>query len=82
QRGGIDALYVGTDVGIYYRNNTMSEWMPFITNLPNVIVQELEIHYGSDRLRAATYGRGIWESPLAPSTAAIAHAPLNDTEDT
>lgn len=45
----------------------MSEWMPFITNLPNVIVQELEIHYGSDRLRAATYGRGIWESPWPPA---------------
>ena len=32
--------------------------------LPNVIVNELEIHYGSGKIRAATFGRGVWESDL------------------
>ena len=32
--------------------------------LPNVVVSELEIHYASEKIRAATFGRGIWESPL------------------
>lgn len=59
-----DDLYIGTDIGIYHKDNTMSEWQPFMTGLPNVEVAELEIHYGSGKIRAATYGRGIWESLL------------------
>lgn len=57
-------LYVGTDVGAYYRDNTMSAWANFSSGLPNVIVNELEIMYPVGKIRAATYGRGIWESPL------------------
>lgn len=81
QKNSADALYVGTDIGIYYRNRNMPDWEPFNAGLPNVIVQELEIHYASGKLRAATYGRGIWESPLAPVAAAISHTPLGDTEN-
>jgi len=59
-----DDLYIGTDVGIYHKDNGMSDWQPFMTGLPNVQVDELEIHYGAGKIRAATYGRGIWESVL------------------
>lgn len=57
-------LYVGTDFGVYYRNNTMTDWATFQTNLPNVIVNELEIIPSLNAIRAATYGRGVWQSPL------------------
>lgn len=59
-----DDLYIGTDVGVYYKNNTMTDWTPYMNGLPNVIVNELEIHYGSGKIRAATFGRGVWESDL------------------
>ena len=59
-----DDLYIGTDVGVYHKDNTMTDWQAFMTGLPNVIIDELEIHYGSGKIRAATFGRGIWESPL------------------
>ncbi|MEM6261118.1 MAG: T9SS type A sorting domain-containing protein [Bacteroidota bacterium] len=62
------ALYVGMDVGVYYRDNTMTDWVPFDTDLPRVEITELEIFYDGpecdDKLRAATYGRGLWESDL------------------
>ena len=66
-----DALYVGTDIGVYYRNDSMSYWMEFDDGLPNVIVYELEIQYSAMKIRAATFGRGLWESdlyanPIAP----------------
>ncbi len=64
-----DAIYIGTDVGIYYKSNSVA-WMSFMTNLPNVKVQDLEIHYSSSKIRAATYGRGLWESPLYTFVAA------------
>ncbi len=64
QNGTNDGLYVGTDVGVYYKDNTMSSWMPFSNGLPNTIINELEIHYGASKLRAATYGRGLWETSI------------------
>ncbi len=60
-----DPLYVGTDVGVYYRDNTAGSWAAYNTGLPNVSVRELEIQYTAAKLRAATYGRSIWQSDLA-----------------
>jgi len=63
------ALYAGTDLGVYYRNREMDSWVNFNNQLPNVIVNELEIFYPERKIRAATYGRGIWESELySPET--------------
>ncbi|MCF8331876.1 MAG: T9SS type A sorting domain-containing protein [Bacteroidales bacterium] len=62
-----DGLYIGTDAGVYYRDSTMSNWIVYSNGLPNVIVNELEINYNHDVIRAATYGRGLWESHLYSS---------------
>lgn len=64
EKGSNGAVYAGTDVGVYYRDATMNAWIPFNGGLPNVIVNELEIQYTTGKLRAATYGRGLWESDL------------------
>ncbi|MBI4647289.1 MAG: SprB repeat-containing protein, partial [Bacteroidia bacterium] len=42
----------------------MNSWVAFDNGLPNVIVNELEIYYSANKIRAATYGRGLWESDL------------------
>lgn len=70
-----DEVYVGTDLGVYYMDNTMGSWQPFNTNLPPVVVDELEIDYTNGKIRAATYGRGLWESPL--NTVVALDAPLS-----
>lgn len=57
-------LYVGTSLGVYYRDDTMSQWEPFDTNLPNVSVTDLEINLEDNVIVAATYGRGIWQSGI------------------
>jgi photosystem II stability/assembly factor-like uncharacterized protein len=58
-------LFVGTDLGVYVKDGTNS-WVPFNTGLPNVVVTELEILYtgGTNKLRAGTYGRGLWETNI------------------
>jgi hypothetical protein len=71
QKNANDALYLGTETGIYYRDTLSNQWISFCTNLPNVIVNELEINYNLGLIRAATFGRGIWESPLYNSGAGI-----------
>ncbi len=59
-----DGLYIGTDAGVYFRNSSMTDWILFSTGLPNVVVTELEIQYSGSKIRAATYGRGLWQSDL------------------
>jgi photosystem II stability/assembly factor-like uncharacterized protein len=64
-------VYIGTDVGVYYREASMSSWIPFFNGLPNVIVSDLEIYYPTGKLRAATYGRGVWETEVYSSPTAV-----------
>ena len=65
-----EGLYVGTDAGVYYKDSTMTAWIPFSLGLPaNARITELEIFYDNDSvsrdaIRASTYGRGLWGSDL------------------
>lgn len=67
QNNSNDIVYAGTDFGVFYTDNTLNDWVAYNTGLPNVIVDELEIQYTISKLRAATYGRGVWESDLTTS---------------
>ena len=61
-------MYVGFDVGVYYRNASLSDWQAFNTGLPNASVSQLTIQSTAGKLRAATFGRGVWQTDLAGST--------------
>jgi hypothetical protein len=54
-------LYVGMNIGVYTRNNTITSWSLITSNLPRVAVNELDIqNNGAGKIRVATYGRGVW----------------------
>lgn len=53
-------VYVGTDVGVYYTNDSLNEWVHYSKLLPNVIVSDLQVHPKDRQLYASTFGRGIW----------------------
>lgn len=57
-------IYVGSEIGIYYKPKNSTTWTLYNKNLPNVTVKDLEIQFGSNTLRAATWGRGLWENSL------------------
>ena len=59
--GDINALYVGMDAGVYFIDDNLPEWTSYMDGLPNVIVNELEMQFDNQLIRAATYGRGLWE---------------------
>jgi photosystem II stability/assembly factor-like uncharacterized protein len=59
-----DAVYVGTDVGVYYRDDDIGDWVPFMNGLPATMVFDLEINEASNVITAATYGRSFWRSEL------------------
>lgn len=64
QNNTINPLYVGTNLGVYYFDDTQTTWQAFDTNLPNVRVTDLEINYIDNNITAATFGRGVWKSAL------------------
>ncbi|MCS6990842.1 MAG: YCF48-related protein [Chitinophagales bacterium] len=64
EKNSPDRVYIGTDIGVFYRDNTTADWVFYNDGLPNVMVHELEINYTSNKLLAATYGRGLWQANL------------------
>jgi photosystem II stability/assembly factor-like uncharacterized protein len=64
-----EGLYIGNKTAIFYKDASMGDWIAYSTGLPVVDVRELEIYYdagspSNNRLKAATYGRGLWQSDL------------------
>ena len=63
-------VYIGTDNGVYYKDatNTSGNWTLYDSGLPQTAIHDMEIFYGASycesRLRAATYGRSVWETDL------------------
>jgi len=57
-------IYLGTEIGVYKKSMSENSWTLYNQDLPNMSVLELEIMYGSNTLRAATWGRGLWEFTL------------------
>ena len=64
-------LYAGTELGVYYKKGN-ADWVEYNSGLPNVKIGELEIYYDNNdfsksKLRAATFGRALWETYLEPA---------------
>ena len=64
-------LYLATDTGIYFTNYDLmnsSRWVRFeskSSTIPFVAVSDMEINKANNTLYIATYGRGLWSTPLA-----------------
>lgn len=61
---GHQTLYCGTDIGVYFKNDTMTSWELYSDGLPNVIVSDLEIDYDTEKIYCSTFGRGVWSAEL------------------
>jgi hypothetical protein len=62
--GTSGGIYVGNDLGVYYNSGTGTVWQPFYNGLPKCPVTDLLVNLPNNRIRAATFGRGVWESDL------------------
>jgi hypothetical protein len=60
-------VYLGTSLGVYYIDDTLTNWVTFDNKLPNVAVRDLEINEKDSKLIAGTYGRGIFVTDIAKS---------------
>ncbi|MGK0450106.1 MAG: photosystem II stability/assembly factor-like uncharacterized protein [Neolewinella sp.] len=57
-------VFVGTDAGVYYRDDQQSDWLEY-GDLPNTRVEDIEIQYAANLIRVGTHGRGILEAGIA-----------------
>ena len=57
-------IYLGAEIGVYTMPMGSTNWSLYNTGLPNMSVKELEVVYGTNTIRAATWGRGLWEYAL------------------
>ncbi|OSZ80999.1 hypothetical protein CAP36_07120 [Chitinophagaceae bacterium IBVUCB2] len=58
-------IYVGMNIGVYHQQEGAGTWTNYSDNLPMVAINELDIQQSTGVIRVATYGRGVWESPVA-----------------
>ena len=61
-------LYAATWIGVYASTDGGANWTQFGAGLPTVQVSSVSVSPATHTLRAATYGRGVWEAPLAGQT--------------
>ena len=81
QQGSNEGLYIGTDIGVFYTDASMTDWIPYQNGLPNVLVNDLEISYRDNTLWAGTYGRGLWATDLNMAAVGIETKYGNSTFD-
>ncbi len=67
-----NTVYAGTDFGVYYSIDGGSNWARFGSGLPMVAVRDLYIAPDGSFLRAATFGRGVWELQAAAAGITVA----------
>ena len=63
QRGSDGGVYVGNKSGVYYRNNTMPNWVALGTGLPMCQVRFMFINYNENKLKIGT-SRGAFSHEL------------------
>lgn len=78
--GGTDGgIYLATNLGVFYRSQSESDWIPVSEGLPaKAQVNRLLPFYAKSKVRIATYGRGIWQSDFYEMPAQIVVQPTVD----
>ncbi|HEY3884856.1 MAG TPA: hypothetical protein VGL62_06600, partial [Vicinamibacterales bacterium] len=62
----VDALYVGTDAGVYASLDRGATWVSLSATLPTTPVDDLVVHPRDDEIVIGTHGRGIFVLDARP----------------
>lgn len=57
-------VYIGTELGVFFMDFLMNDWVPFYNGLPLVPVTDIFVDEVNGFIAAGTFGRGIWQSNL------------------
>lgn len=59
-------IYLGTDLGVYRSLNNGTSWEPWFDGMPYAMVLDVVVSLPDHRLRAATFGNGVYQRKLRP----------------
>jgi photosystem II stability/assembly factor-like uncharacterized protein len=79
QNQNTEILFIATELGVYFKNGE-SDWSRLGQDLPNVIVNDIDINYTEDKLVAATFGRGLWHINIANTTLQVETLELTENQ--
>jgi photosystem II stability/assembly factor-like uncharacterized protein len=72
QYGTDGGVYIGTNVGVFYRNNTHADWQPYNQDFPiSAETNRLKPFYRDGKIRNGCWSFGVWEAPLFESSSII-----------
>ncbi len=73
-QGGTDGgVYLATNLGVFYRNESHSDWQVYSTGLPvKFASMSMRPFYRDAKVRIASYNRGIWSAPFFESSMPVA----------
>ena len=71
-------LFCGGDVGVFRTDDAGGTWTPWDDGLPNAPVFDLAVHGVSRLLRAATFGRSMWERPIDDTSIPLVDVYMRD----
>ncbi len=75
QYGTDGGIYLGTNAGVFYRNNSLTDWQPFSNGLPlSAETNRLKPFYKNGKIRNGCWGFGVWESDLYEPSQPVAQA--------
>lgn len=72
-------IFAGTDFGVYRSMDGGASWSRFGTGLPFVAVRDLYVAPEGSFVRAATFGRGVWEIGLRSGAVEVGVGPAQAT---
>lgn len=74
QNGTNGGVYIANSVGVWYRNNSMTEWQAFNNGLPMATdAWFIRLNYAKNKIRIGTQ-RGVWENELYENSSTMANA--------
>lgn len=81
-----EAMYLATAKGVFYRDNSQSDWLNYGSGLPSIAnIQDLMMYNEGNvlgKLRVAYYGRGVWERGLYNQAAALPYTQFTSDKQT
>ncbi|MBI5477155.1 MAG: T9SS type A sorting domain-containing protein [Ignavibacteriales bacterium] len=57
-------LYVGTDLGTFHSSDNGVNWEDYNTGMPPAMVLDITVSRANNKLRASTFGNGVYERSL------------------
>lgn len=68
-------LFIGTDIGVFLSDDGGATWQPANNGFPATQVVAIRLNLTTDRIVAATHGRGVFEAPLSTLGVPVASLP-------